>query len=340
MKSFKRAARLIATHLAAAQQTSAGAQPLPSWRQGEARERLLDFLRTVTTEGEEGYVPPDERIAVFDNDGTLWSEQPMYVQLAFAIERARGLVGERPELAAHPVVAAAIGAGGDAGVPALGMQELLELVAITHAGMTTDAFHELVRAWITTACHPTLQRPYTSLTYVPMRELLDLLRANGFRSYIVSAGGVAFMRVIGEELYGIPSEQVIGSSVRTSYAVRSGHPVILRHAELEELNDQASKPRLIERVIGRPPIAAFGNSDGDRQMLEWTTSFPGSRLGMLLHHDDAEREVAYDRRSNVGKLDKALDEAPGRGWTVVSMRNDWSRVFPDSEAVAANQACR
>ncbi|CAK6701488.1 HAD family hydrolase [Synechococcus sp. CBW1107] len=312
---------------------------LPSWRQGAARERLLDFLRTVTTEGGEGYVPPEERIAVFDNDGTLWSEQPMYVQLAFAIERARGLVDERPELAAHPAVAAAIGPDGEARMRNLGMEGLLELVGLTHAGMSTDAFTDLAHAWIRSACHPTLRRPYTSLLYTPMRELLDLLRANGFRTYIVSAGGSAFMRVISEELYGIPPEQVIGSSIRTRYALQNGRPVILREAGLEVLNDGPSKPLLIERVIGRPPIAAFGNSDGDREMLAWTTSFPGARLGLLLHHDDAEREVAYDRHSAFGRLDRALDEASGRGWTVVSMRDDWAQVFPELEATAAAKAC-
>jgi len=314
-------------------------QPLlPSWREGPARQRLLSFIRTVTTEGGEGYVPPAERIAVFDNDGTLWSEQPMYAQLAFAIDRARRLLQERPELAANPVVAAAAAGNGEAAL-ATGTKGLMELVGITHAGMTPQAFEALAREWFDTACHPGLQRPYTSLTYVPMLELLELLRANGFRTYIVSGGGGAFLRAISQKLYGIPPEQVIGSSVRTTYVVRDGKPMILRQPELEVLNDQAIKPLSIERLIGRPPIAAFGNSDGDRQMLEWTTSLPGSRLGMLIRHDDAEREVAYDRRSPVGKLDLALDQAQERGWTVVSMRNDWARVFPEPDGEAISQPC-
>ncbi|NQV10043.1 MAG: haloacid dehalogenase-like hydrolase [Cyanobacteria bacterium] len=311
---------------------------LPSWREGAARQRLLSFIRTVTTDGGEGYVPPAGRIAVFDNDGTLWAEQPTYVQLAFAIDRARRLVIEQPELAANPVVAAAAAGSGE-GALAMGMKGLMELVGITHSGMTPQTFEAQAREWFDTACHPSLQRPYTSLTYVPMLELLDLLRVNGFRTYIVSAGGGSFMRVISEELYGIPPEQVIGSSVRTSYVMRGGKPVILRQAELEVLNDQATKPLLIERLIGRPPIAAFGNSDGDRQMLEWTTSLPGNRLGVLVHHDDAEREWAYDRQSPIGKLDQALDEAPERGWTVVSMRNDWARVFPEPDGEAISRPC-
>ncbi|MBC1259951.1 haloacid dehalogenase-like hydrolase [Synechococcus sp. BSF8S] len=300
---------------------------LPSWRDGATRARILDFIASVSREGGETYVPPEERIAVFDNDGTLWSEQPMYVQLAFAIERARAMVAQQPELASNPIIAAAAAAGNGDAVLTMGIKGLLDLVGLTHAGMSTDVFRDLVREWLNGACHPTLQRPYTALAYQPMLELLDHLRANGFRTYIVSAGGEAFMRVFAEEVYGIPPEQVIGSSVGTTYAIRGGLPVILRQGEVQTVADRAKKPVLIEQLIGRRPIAAFGNSDGDFEMLEWTTSLPGPRLGVIVHHDDPEREVAYDRQSAFGHLDRALREAPRKGWTVVSMRDDWASVF-------------
>ncbi|MCT0218292.1 haloacid dehalogenase-like hydrolase [Synechococcus sp. CS-1329] len=303
------------------------AQPLPSWREGPTKARILAFIASVSREGDAAYVPPAERIAVFDNDGTLWSEQPMYVQLAFAIERARALVAQQPELAANPVLAAAAAAGNGEAVLTMGTKGLLELVTITHAGMSTEVFRDLVREWLDGACHPTWKRPYTALTYQPMRELLDHMRANGFRTYIVSGGGVEFMRVFAEEVYGVPPEQVIGSTVGTQFSRRAGRPVILRKPELQVVNDQAIKPVMIEQVIGRRPIAAFGNSDGDFEMLEWTTSQPGSRLGVIIHHDDPEREVAYDSPSAFGRLDRALREAPRRGWSVVSMRDDWSQVF-------------
>ncbi|MCP9819813.1 haloacid dehalogenase-like hydrolase [Synechococcus sp. Cruz-9H2] len=302
-------------------------QPLPSWREGPTKARILAFVASVSREGSEGYVPPAERIAVFDNDGTLWSEQPMYVQLAFAIERARALVAQQPELASNPVLAAASAAGNGEAVLTMGTKGLLDLVALTHAGMSTEVFRDLVREWLDGACHPTLKRPYTSLTYQPMRELLDYLRANGFRTYIVSGGGVEFMRVFSEELYGIPPEQVIGSTVGSRYSNRAGLPVILRKPEVQVINDHAIKPVMIEQVIGRRPVAAFGNSDGDFEMLEWTTSQPGERLGVIIHHDDPEREVAYDSQSSFGRLDRGLREASRRGWSLVSMRDDWAQVF-------------
>ncbi|MCX5933092.1 MAG: HAD family hydrolase, partial [Cyanobacteria bacterium] len=277
--------------------TGAG-QPLPSWRDGATRARILAFVASVSQPGGESYVPPAERLAVFDNDGTLWSEQPMYVQLAFAIERARALVAQQPELATNPVLAAASAAGNGEAVLTMGTKGLLDLVGITHAGMSTEVFRDLVREWLDGACHPTLKRPYTSLTYQPMRELLDHLRANGFRTYIVSGGGVEFMRVFAEELYGVPPEQVIGSVVGSRYSNRAGLPVILRKPEVEVITDHGIKPVMIEQVIGRRPIAAFGNSDGDFEMLEWTTSQPGARLGVIIHHDDPEREVAYDSQSS------------------------------------------
>ena len=305
---------------------------LPSWREGAVKARLLSFVETVSREGSPDYVPPAERIAVFDNDGTLWGEQPMYVQLAFALERARALVAERPELAASPVVAAA--AAGDLNaVMAHGSQGVLELVALTHGGLSTDAFTALVREWIRTACHPTLKRPYTALTYAPMREVLDLLRARGFRPWIVSGGGKDFVRVVSEQLYGIPAEQVVGSTVRSEYIVNNGVPMILRRPEVAFIDDGDGKPVGIHDAIGRRPIAAFGNSDGDLAMLEWTTAGSGARLGVLVHHDDGEREFAYDRNTLFGRLDRALDEVPKRGWAVLSMRNDWARVYPANQPI-------
>ncbi|WP_233130203.1 HAD family phosphatase [Synechococcus sp. 1G10] len=301
--------------------------PLPSWKQGKAKQRIFAFIEAVTIPGSPSFVPPAERIAVFDNDGTLWSEQPMYVQLAFAIERARALVAQQPELASNPVLAAASAAGNGEAVLTMGTKGLLELVALTHAGMSTEVFRDLVREWLDGACHPSLKRPYTTLTYKPMRELLDYLRANGFRTYIVSGGGVEFMRVFSEEVYGVPPEQVIGSTVGSQYSNRAGLPVILRKPEVQVINDHAIKPVMIEQVIGRRPIAAFGNSDGDFEMLEWTTSQPGERLGVIIHHDDPEREVAYDSQSSFGRLDRGLREASRRGWSVVSMRDDWAQVF-------------
>ncbi len=311
-------------------------QPLPSWRDGASRSRILSFVASVSQPGGESYLPPEERIAVFDNDGTLWSEQPMYVQLAFAIERARALVVRHPELAANPVIAAATAAGNGEAVMHMDIKDLLELVGITHAGMSTEAFRDEVSEWLDSACHPTLQRRYTDLTYQPMRELLEHLRAHGFRTYIVSAGGVEFMRVFAEQIYGIPPEQVIGSSIVTTYALEGGLPVILRQSKVQTIADRAMKPLLIEQLIGRRPVAAFGNSDGDLEMLEWVTSHPGPRLGVIVHHDDAEREVAYDRESAFGRLDRALSEAPRRGWTVVSMRNDWASVFAAPPAASGS----
>lgn len=283
-------------------------------------------MAAVSTQGSRDYVPAAERLAVFDNDGTLWGEQPMYVQLAFALDRARTLVAQRPELAANPVVAAAA-AGDVKAVMAQGTQGLLELVALTHGGMSTETFARIVRDWFRSACHPGLHRPYSSLTFAPMGELLELLRSRGFLTVIVSGGGSDFLRVVTEELYGVPPEQVIGSTVRTTYAVEGSVPVLLRHPEVAFIDDGAGKPVGIHTALGRRPIAAFGNSDGDFEMLEWTTAGPGARLGLILHHDDAEREFAYDRNSPFGRLDRALAAAPQRGWTVVSMRNDWERVY-------------
>ena len=312
--------------LAAAAALAQAVDPLPSWNDGAAKARIVAFVQAVTQPGGRDFVAPADRIAVFDNDGTLWSEQPVYFQLAFAIDRAKAMVAKDPTLASRPVFKAV--ANGDMkSLVATGEKGLLELLALTHAGSTSEEFAQAVRDWLRDARHPTLKRPYTELTFVPMRELLDYLRANGFRTYIVSGGGVEFLRVLSEELYGVPPEQVIGSSIKTKYEVRNGQPVIVRLPEIDFVDDKAGKPIGIHKFIGRRPIASFGNSDGDFEMLEWTTSAPGARLGVLIHHDDATREFAYDRATSVGRLARGLDEASQRGWTIVSVREDWRRVY-------------
>jgi len=302
------------------------ADPLPSWNDGATKARIVAFVKAVTGPGGKDFVPAAERIAVFDNDGTLWSEQPMYFQLAFALDRVKALAPQHPEWKSKQPFKAAL-EGDMKALAAAGEHGLLELVMATHAGNTTEEFAQIVRDWAKTARHPKLSRPYTELTFKPMRELLDYLRANGFRVWIVSGGGVEFLRVFAEDLYGVPPEQVIGSSIKTRYELRDGKPVILRLPQIDFIDDKAGKPVGIHKFIGKRPIAAFGNSDGDFQMLEWTTAASGARLGVIVHHDDGEREFAYDRKSPVGKLDRGLDEAARRGWLVVSMKNDWRAVY-------------
>jgi len=319
------AVALLALLLVATVRAQAAA-PLPSWNDGAAKARIIAFVQAVTQPGGKDFVAPADRVAVFDNDGTLWSEQPVYFQLAFAIDRARAMAAQNPALASKPSVKAAA-AGDMKALAATGEKGLLELVALTHAGNTSEEFAQIVGDWIRSARHPTLKRPYTELTYKPMRELLDYLRANGFKTWIVSGGGVEFLRVMSEELYGVPPEQVVGSSIRTKYELRNGKPAIVRLPEIDFIDDKAGKPVGIHKFIGRRPIAAFGNSDGDFEMLEWTTSAPGARLGVIVHHDDAQREFAYDRTSHVGRLNRGLDEGPARGWTVVSVKNDWKQVY-------------
>jgi hypothetical protein len=302
------------------------ADPLPSWNDGAAKACIVAFVQAVTQPGGKDFVAPADRVAVFDNDGTLWSEQPVYFQLAFAIDRARAMAAQNPALASKPSVKAAA-VGDMKALAATGEKGLLELVALTHAGNTSEEFAQIVGEWIRSARHPTFKRPYTELTYKPMRELLDYLRANGFKTWIVSGGGVEFLRTMSEELYGVPPEQVVGSSIKTKYELRNGKPAIVRLPEIEFIDDKAGKPVGIHKFIGRRPIAAFGNSDGDFEMLEWTTSAPGARLGVIVHHDDAQREFAYDRASHVGRLNRGLDEGPARGWTIVSVKNDWKQVY-------------
>ena len=300
---------------------------LPTWNDTAAKTAIIKFVNRVTTEGSADFVPPADRIAVFDNDGTLWSEQPMYFQLAFALDRVKALASRHPEWKNQQPFKAAL-EGDMKALAETGEHGLLELVIATHAGNTSEEFAQIVRDWVSTARHPKLDRPYTELVFQPMLELLAYLRANGFKTYIVSGGGIEFLRVVAEELYGVPPEQVFGSSVKTKYEVRDGKPAIVRLPEIDFIDDKAGKPVGIHKFVGKRPIMAVGNSDGDFQMLEWTTSAPGARLGLIVHHDDAEREFAYDRKSAFGKLDRGLDEGPKRGWTIISMKNDWRAVYP------------
>jgi len=320
------AALVLALGLAA--QAAPAAEALPSWNDGAAKARIVAFVQGVTDPRSRSYVAPAERIAVFDNDGTLWSEQPAYFQLAFAIDRVKALAPQHPEWKTQQPFQGVL-EGDLKAVAATGERGLMELVMATHAGSTTEEFAASVRQWVKTARHPTLKRPYTELVFQPMLELLAYLRANGFKTYIVSGGGIEFMRVFAEEVYGVPPEQVIGSTIATKYELRDGKPVIVREPKLDFIDDKAGKPLAINKFIGRRPIAAFGNSDGDFEMLEWTTAGAGPRLAVIVHHDDAAREFAYDRDSHIGKLRRGLDEGPARGWSIVSMKNDWQAVYPD-----------
>lgn len=305
----------------------AGSVALPSWNDGPSRQAILSFVEGVCEEGGERYLPPAERIAVFDKDGTLWSEQPIYVQLAFIQDRLRALAPEQPRWQEREPFRSAL-AGDLAGALKGGEPAIAELVAATHAGTTSEEFALLVREWLASARHPLQGRPYTELVYQPMLELLDFLRENGFKTFIVSGGGIEFVRAFAEEVYGIPPEQVVGSSIAARYELQEGQPVIRRLPELGFVDDGAEKPVGIQLHIGRRPVLAFGNSDGDFEMLEWTAAGQGARLCALLHHDDEVRETAYDRDGHVGKLARGLDEASARGWLVVSMERDWKTVFP------------
>jgi phosphoserine phosphatase len=299
---------------------------LTSWKDGASRQSIIDFVARVTTEGGEDFVPPAQRIATFDNDGTLWAEQPQYFQLIFAMDRVRALASEHPEWKGRQPFKAVL-EGDTKRVLAGGERALLELVMATHAGNTTDEFAKSVQDWLATAKHPRTNKPYTEMVYQPMLELLDYLRANGFKTYITSGGGIEFLRVFAEEVYGIPPEQVIGSSIKTELQFRDGTPVLVRLPELSFIDDKAGKPVAINLHIGRRPIAAFGNSDGDLEMLRWVAAGTGPRLCLFVHHTDVVREWAYDRESRIGRFDRGLDEAQARGWTVVDMKTDWETVF-------------
>lgn len=306
----------------------AAGEPLSSWNEGAAKQAIIDFVARVTRENSPDYVRPAERIAVFDNDGTLWAEQPVYFQFAFAIDRVKALAPEHPEWQKQQPFQAVI--KGDPGaIAASGKHGLLQILAASHAGMTTEEFNAVVAAWIATAKHPKFGRAYTQLVYQPMLDVLAYLRENGFKTFIVSGGGVEFIRVFAEQAYGIPPEQVIGSSGVTKFQTGAdGKPVLVKQAAVEFIDDGPGKPSGINRFIGRRPIVAFGNSDGDLQMLQWTVAGNGARLAALIHHTDGEREYAYDRKSHVGRLDKALDEAKARGWIVIDMKQDWRTIFP------------
>ena len=304
--------------------------PLPSLNDGVAKRSIIDFVNEVTDENNPNFVPPAERIATFDNDGTLWPERPVYFQLLFAIDRVKELALQHPEWNTTRPFKAVL----ENNMKALaesGEHGLLELVMATHAGMTSEEFEQIVKDWIATAKHPRFNRPYTELVYQPMLELLDYLRANGFKTFIVSGGGIEFMRPWVEKVYGIPPEQVIGSSIKVKFEMTDTGPVLRRLPELDFIDDKEGKPVGIHKFIGRRPIAAFGNSDGDLQMLQWTAAGDGKRLMVYIHHTDAEREWAYDRDSHIGRLDKGLDEANEKGWTVVDMKNDWKVIYPWSE---------
>ena len=308
--------------------TSLGTGPLPSWNDGAAKKSIIDFVEKVTKEGSPDFVRPAERIATFDNDGTLWCEQPMPVQLFFALDRVKTLAPQHPEWKTEEPFASLL-KGDLKGALAGGEPAIAQIVLATHTGMTPDEFDQIVSDWIATAKHPVTKHRYTEMVYQPMLELLDYLRANGFKTFIVSGGGIDFMRPWTEKVYGIPPEQVVGSSVKTEFQMDNGIPELMRLPEINFIDDKAGKPVGINEHIGRRPIAAFGNSDGDLEMLQWTTlAGDRRRFGLIVHHTDAEREWAYDRKSSIGHLDKALDAAKQDGWTVVDMKNDWKTIFP------------
>jgi hypothetical protein len=305
----------------------AQSDPLPSWNDGATKQSIINFVARVTTQGGTDFVPEAERIAVFDNDGTLWIEQPMYVQFAFVFDRVKVLAPQNPDWKTKQPFKAILD-GDMKALAASGEKGLVELIAATHSGMTVDEFTKIVSDWLATARDPRFKKPYTELVYQPMLEVLAYLRANGFKTFIVSGGGIEFMRPWTEKVYGIPPEQVVGSSIKTRFEMRDTQPRLFRLPEVNFIDDKTGKPVGINQHIGRRPIAAFGNSDGDLEMLQWTTmSGSGARLGLIVHHTDAEREYAYDRKSHVGKLDLALDGAALNKWALADMKKDWKRVF-------------
>ena len=306
---------------------SRGSDALPSWNEGPAKQAIVKFVSEATTPGSASFVPPAERIATFDNDGTLWSEQPLYFQLAFALERVKALAPQHPEWKTEEPFKTLL-TGDVKGALAQGEKAILGILAATHTGMTTEEFRKTVLDWAGSARHPRFGKLYTEMVFQPMVELLAYLRQNGFKTYIVSGGGVEFMRAWTERVYGIPPEQVVGSSGSVKFEMRPTGPVLLKEAKIEFVDDGPGKPVGINHFIGRRPVLAFGNSDGDHQMLQWTAAGTGPRFMGIVHHTDADREWAYDRVSHIGKLDKAWDEAVARGWTVVDMKRDWKRIYP------------
>ena len=305
---------------------ASGAEPLASWNDGPAKQGIVTFVDAVTQKGGKDFVPESERIAVFDNDGTLWSEQPIYVQFVFMLDQLKAVAPKHPEWKSNAAFNALVAQDKKA-LAELGQKPILELLAVANSGMTVGEYDQSIRTWLKSARHPQLKRPYTELVYAPMQELLEYLRANGFKTFIVSGGSVEFMRPWAEQAYGIPPEQIIGTQQEVNFAMRDGKPVLTRAPKVVFVDDGPGKPIGIYRQLGRRPIAAFGNSDGDLQMLKVTAAGAGRRLMLIVHHDDAEREVAYDRQSHIGKLDKAWDEAKAGNWIVVSMKSDWKRIF-------------
>jgi hypothetical protein len=307
--------------------------PMPSWNDAAAKKSIVSFVEKTTNNDSADFVPTAERIAVFDNDGTLWAEQPMYFQAFFIFDRIKELAPQHPDWISKEPFASVLKGDVNAAL-AGGEHALLEMAMATHAGMTVEDFEKSVTHWVSTAKHPTTGRLYTEMVFQPMLEVLVYLRANGYKTFIVSGGGIDFIRPWAERVYGVPPEQVVGSSIKAKYEVRDGKPVLIKVPELNFINDKEGKPVGIHQHIGRRPIMAFGNSDGDFQMLEWTTAGSGPRLGLLVHHDDAEREWAYDRESHIGKLERGLDEGPERGWVIISMKDDWRRVMGEQPAIA------
>jgi phosphoglycolate phosphatase-like HAD superfamily hydrolase len=301
--------------------------PLPSWNDGEVKQAIVKFVQSVTDRSSAQYVAPEARIATFDNDGTLWSEQPMYFQGFFAFDRVKALAPKHPEWKTKQPFKGIIENDMKA-VAAAGEKGLTEVVAVTHSGMTTDEFSQIVKDWLGQAKHPRFKRGFSELVFQPMLELLAYLRANSFKTFIVSGGGIDFMRVFTEQVYGIPPEQVVGSVGETRLEMRNGKPVLVKLPKINLVDDKAGKPVGIQRFIGRRPILAFGNSDGDLQMLQWTAAGDGARFMGLVRHTDAQREWAYDRQSSIGRLDRALDEATAKNWTVVDMKRDWKKIYP------------
>lgn len=322
----------LAASLAFGSLALAGSDPLPSWNEGATKQAIFGFVQKTTDKSSPAFVPPAERIATFDNDGTLWPSHPMYTQLAFALDRIKALAPQHPEWKTQQPFKAVLDNDMKA-LAAAGEKGLVELVMASHAGMSTAEFEKIVTDWFKTAKHPRFKRPYTELAYQPMVELLEYLRANGFKTFIVSGGGIEFMRPMTEQVYGVPPEQVIGSSIETKYEMQAGKPVLMRLPKVHFIDDKAGKPVGINEFIGRRPVAAFGNSDGDRQMLEWTGAGGGARLMMLVFHDDAEREYVYGPANGLpdtkfGTFSQSLmDEAKKQGWVVISMKDDWKRIF-------------
>jgi phosphoserine phosphatase len=324
--AIARIAVAVALLAAAACAPASDVDPLPSWNDGATKSNIVAFVEQTVDPTNDAFVPVAERMAVFDNDGTLWAEQPMYFQLAFAIDRVRAMAPDHPQWSSLMPFAAIL-SGDAAALGSLTEHDIVEIVMATHAGMTVDEFQGAVAEWLATARHPRFDVSYPELVYQPMIELLDYLRENDFKTFIVSGGGIDFMRVFAEEVYGIPPEQVIGSMGALAYETRDGSPVLVKQPGIDFIDDKEGKPIAIARGIGRRPIAAFGNSDGDLAMLQYTAAGPGAQLMVYIHHDDAAREWAYDRESHIGRLDRGLDEAADRGWTVVSMKDDWRKVF-------------